>query len=319
MTPIAAELHRVEDVLSPGQGAAVDLTLFISCYEEEAFIVATLDATRKALAAVSGLSYELIVIDDCSRDRSAALVEEYIRKHPTERIMLRRNRVNRGLAQNYFDAAFIGRGKYYRLICGDNAEPKETMEAVFRAIGQADMVIPYYVTREGKGIYRRLLSVVYTQIVNTIGNFRLHYYNGLAVHLRYNVMRWHPNTRGFGFQADIVCMLLDQGFTYVEVPVKDIEKKRGESRALAFKNMLSVAHTLLDIVIRRVSNRVYRPRSAEPIGHPWRRIEDASVVVLSWIFLSIAFVLIAATFPLWLFINWRTRRFYRKEALRGGG
>ena len=58
-----------------------------------------------------------------------------------------------------------------------------------------------------------MLSNTYSRLINFISGFRLHYYNGLAVHLRYNVMRWHPNTRGFGFQADIICMLLDQGFS----------------------------------------------------------------------------------------------------------
>ena len=38
-----------------------------------------------------------------------------------------------------------------------------------------------------------LLSGTFTFLVNTISGFRLHYYNGLAVHLRYNVMRWHPD------------------------------------------------------------------------------------------------------------------------------
>jgi glycosyltransferase involved in cell wall biosynthesis len=316
MSPAAAELHRPEDVLSPNQLTPVDLTIFISCYEEEALITSTLDAVREALGMVEGLTYELIVIDDCSRDRSAELVKAYIAQHPTDRIILRRNKVNRGLAQNYVDAAFIGKGKYYRLICGDNAEPIDTMVAVFRAIGKADMVIPYYVTREGKGPYRTLLSRAYSFVVNTISSQNLHYYNGLAVHLRYNVMRWHPNTRGFGFQADIIGLLLDQGCTYIEVPVRDNEKKRGESRALTFKNLLSVTHTLVDIIIRRISNRVYRPPRAELMASPWRRFEDGLVAALSAAFLLVALVLTFATFPLWLFVNWRTRRFYRKGAER---
>jgi glycosyltransferase involved in cell wall biosynthesis len=204
------------------------------------------------------VSYEIVVIDDCSRDRSADLVEDYIRRHPDARILLRRNRLNRGLAQNYFDAAFIGKGKYYRLICGDDAEPKDTIVAVCRRIGEADMLLPYYVSSEGKSLYRRLLSNAYTMLVNAISGYRLHYYNGLAVHLRYNVMRWHPNTRGFGFQADIVCMLLDQGFSHLEVPVKTVERKGAGSEALTFSNILSVAHTLVDIIVRRISNRVNR-------------------------------------------------------------
>jgi len=258
MTPAAARLHEVEAVLAPGREAPLDLTIFISCYNEETYIISTLETVRAAVNEVGGISYEIIVIDDCSSDRSSDLVQDFINIHANENILLRRNKVNRGLAQNYFDAAFIGKGKYYRLICGDDAEPKDTMVAVLREIGQADMIIPYYVTSEGKSLYRRMLSGVYTSLVNAISGFRLHYYNGLAVHLRYNVMRWHPNTRGFGFQADIICMLLDQGFSYREVPVKTVERKGQDSGALNFKNMLSVTHTLVDIVIRRISNRVNR-------------------------------------------------------------
>jgi len=258
MTPAAAKLHSPESVLAPARDSSVELTIFISCYNEEPFIVKTIETVRAALAEAGRSQYELIVIDDCSNDRSANLVEDYIRTHPDERVLLRRNKRNQGLAQNYFDAAFIGKGKYYRLICGDDAEPMDTMVAVFREIGQADMLIPYYISSEGKSFSRRMISNTYSRLVNFISGFRLHYYNGLAVHLRYNVMRWHPNTRGFGFQADIICMLLDQGFTFKEIPVRTIERKKGDSKALTFKNMLSVFHTLVDIVIRRISNRVYR-------------------------------------------------------------
>ena len=152
----------------------------------------------------------------------------------------------------------MGKGKYYRLICGDDAEPRGTIISVFRELGQADILIPYYVSSEGKSLYRRMLSNAYSNLINFVSGFRLHYYNGLAVHLRYNVMRWHPNTRGFGFQADIICMLLDQGCSYKEIPVWTIERKGGDSRALTFKNMLSVTHTIIDIIVRRISNRVNR-------------------------------------------------------------
>jgi hypothetical protein len=119
-------------------------------------------------------------------------------------------------------------------------------------MGHADMIIPYHVSSEGKSLYRRSLSNVYASIVNLISGFRLHYYNGLAVHLRYNEVRWHPNTRGFGFQADITCMLLDQSFSYRKVPVISIERRVQGSNALTFKNGLSVAHTLVDLIFRRL-------------------------------------------------------------------
>ena len=261
MTPAAATLHTSESVLVPERSGELDLTIFVSCYKEQDYIITTIESVRAALAEIGGIEYEIIVIDDCSGDRSTELVEAYLLAHPDERILLRRNRVNRGLAQNYFDAAFIGKGKYYRLICGDDAEPKDTMVTVFRHLGEADILIPYYVSSEGKSRSRMLLSNAYIGLANAISGFRLQYYNGLAVHLRYNVMRWHPNTRGFGFQADILCMLLDQGASYKEVPVRTVERRRdGSSRALTVRNMLSVSHTLVDLVFRRIANVVYRPR-----------------------------------------------------------
>jgi hypothetical protein len=92
-------------------------------------------------------------------------------------------------------------------------------------------------------------------LVNLITGYRLHYYNGLAVHLRHNVMRWHPNTPGFGFQADILCHLLDLGFTHLEVPIVAIEQK-GKSSALTLRNFLSVASTLVSITNRRIWRRI---------------------------------------------------------------
>lgn len=253
----AQKFHSISEITSPYDVHAVELTIFVSCYNEEAFITETLTTIAEAMKVV-GKSYEIIVIDDVSKDRSPELVRQFIEAHPEIPIILRVNRRNKGLAQNYFDAAFIGKGKHFRLICGDNAEPLETIVDVLKTMGEADIIIPYYISAEGKSFYRQLISRSYTLLINLITQYRINYYNGLHVHLRHNVLRWHPNTRGFGFQADLLCQLLDMGFTYKQVPCRTVEKRGGRGSAITFKNMLSVAHTLLDIVLRRISNRVWK-------------------------------------------------------------
>ena len=259
LSTAAAKSRDPTRMTAPYNGDPLDLTVFISCYNEAEYIIATLE-TVSAAAREAGLRYEILVIDDGSRDASPRLVADYIAAHPDDNLVLRVNRTNKGLAQNYMDGAFLGCGKYYRLICGDNAEPKDSILTVFNAIGRADIVVPYYTSSEGKSFQRQMISSIYTSMVNLVTGNRLHYYNGLAVHLRYNVMRWHPNTRGFGFQADILCLLIDLGFSYVEVPVITVEQRRGASNALTFRNFLSVGHTLFEIFNRRISNRVYRRR-----------------------------------------------------------
>jgi glycosyltransferase involved in cell wall biosynthesis len=254
LSPSAAEFHSPHCITCPYDPAPLDLTVFVSCYNEAVHIAETLETVSSAAREV-GLGYEIIVIDDASKDNSREVVADYIARHPEERIVLRANRSNRGLAQNYFDAAFLGKGKYYRLMCGDNTEPEASVAAVFSAVGSADIIVPYYTSIAEKSLKRRIISSTYTHLVNLITGYRLHYYNGLAVHLRHNVMRWHPNTPGFGFQADILCHLLDLGFTHLEVPIVAIEQK-GKSSALTLRNFLSVASTLVSITNRRIWRRI---------------------------------------------------------------
>lgn len=259
MTPAAAHLRSEREFTSPYERAPITLTVFVSCYNEEPYIAGTID-TVCAAAKEANVGIEIIVIDDGSKDRSREVVKDYIARHPEENIILRANRINKGLAQNYIDGAFLGKGQYYRLICGDNAEPKESIVAVMRSIGKADIVIPYYISSKGKSLKRRLISRTYTWLVNLVSGYRLRYYNGLAVHLRHNVTRWHTNTHGFGFQAEILCLLLDQGFSYIEIPIITIEQRDRGSNAINIRNMFSVAHTLSEIAIRHLSNRIYPRR-----------------------------------------------------------
>jgi cellulose synthase/poly-beta-1,6-N-acetylglucosamine synthase-like glycosyltransferase len=267
MTPTASLGRDVASITAPYEDAPLDLTFVVSCYNEAAYIVDTLNMLCEAGREV-GLSFEVIVIDDCSQDRSREVVREYIASHPDDNILLRANKRNKGFAQNYVDGAFIGRGKYYRLIPGDFGEPKESIVAVLRAIGEADCIVPYYVPNHGRSITRRVLSSVYTFLINTISGNRIHYYNGVPVLLRHSVMRWHTNTKGFGFQAEILCILLDLGFSYKQMPITTFEKRQGKSNALTIPNILSVLHTIVEIASRRASKFVYASRSAAPVIPP---------------------------------------------------
>ncbi len=113
-----------------------DLTLFIACYNEEQGIIPTLETVIAATTEV-GISYDIVIVDDCSRDRSVELIIDFMGRHPRIPITLYVNEVNQGLGANFAEAAFRGRGRYYRLICGDNVESRETLVTIFRHSSQA--------------------------------------------------------------------------------------------------------------------------------------------------------------------------------------
>ena len=87
-------------------------------------------------------------------------------------------------------------------------------------------------------------------IVNLLSGYRIRYYNGEVVHLRYNVMRWHPDTTGYAYQAEIICRLLDEGFSYREISSVGYESEN--STTFTLHKILSVSHSLLQIFLRRV-------------------------------------------------------------------
>ena len=238
----------------------LDLTLFIACYNEEENIVGTLETVQAALKEHK-YTWEIIIIDDASQDNSVAVIQDYVQQHPDLPIRLYVNPINKGLGQNFVEASFLGRGEYYRLICGDNVEPKDALVEIFKHIGKADVVIVYQDCK-GRTFGRRMLSRFFTFLVNSISGYRIKYYNGMAIHRRYNVMRWHTNYHGFGFQADMIVRLLDEGFRYKEVEVVTHERQKGVSSAITLRNFFSVTHTFIDLFVRRVAkSRFFRKRA----------------------------------------------------------
>ncbi len=237
----------------------LDITVFVPCYNEEGNIIDTFHTIVSALEE-SSLSWEIIVIDDASTDKSKELIYNYTKEHPDYDIKLFVRKENIGLAQNYIDGAFMAKGKCYKLVSGDNAEPAETLSAIFNSLGKAEMIIPYHVKILGRSAMRDLFSKTYTFIVNTISGYKIKYYNGGALHFTYNVMRWHTDYHGYSFQADIITRLLDRGMSYLEIPVTSQERKSGVSHALKLKNFLSVGHFFLDLLIRRIG-RAYRNKN----------------------------------------------------------
>ena len=62
------------------------------------------------------------------------------------------NKLTMGLGRNYVDTAFIAYGKYYMLINGDNAEPKETILTILKESWKSDMIIPFFDNQDNRDI-----------------------------------------------------------------------------------------------------------------------------------------------------------------------
>lgn len=228
-----------------------ELSFFVPCLNEEDNIGPTLE-TLVQVAGELGIECEILVFDDASTDATVLRVRAFQERAPDAGVRLFENPRTMGLGFNYVEGAFQGRGTYYMLVNGDHAESLDALRAILELRGQADMIVPYFDERDVRGRRRRAVSKTFTWIVNRVGGFRLQYYNGPVLHRRELVTRWHPDSQGYAYQAELITTLLRLGKTVREVQIANQDRATGVSKAFTVQNILSVGHSLLQIALRRL-------------------------------------------------------------------
>ncbi len=231
------------------------VSFIVTCYNEENNVIGAIEKVHHA-ATQLGYTHDILVVDDASKDGTSKIVKEYMQNHPDISITLICNPTNKGVAHNFVEGVFQAKGEYCRLICGDNIESIETHTAILREIGKSDMVVPYYVVIVGRTWLRHLISRGFTGVVNLISGYKLRYYNGCPVFKRIDVMRWHVEATGLGYQAELIIRLLRQGKTFHEVAVHGFDREGSVS--FRMRNILSVIYSIFKISISRLRASVLK-------------------------------------------------------------
>ncbi|HYN08543.1 MAG TPA: glycosyltransferase family 2 protein [Vicinamibacterales bacterium] len=222
------------------------LSVIIPAYNEAENIMATLENVATAFEPLS-LRHEILVIDDGSRDETAAIVERARVRFPAVRLL--KNERNMGFGWSYRRGVDEAALAHIVMVHGDNAWGWATLREFFSRTGDADVIIGF--TRDmlkSRTWARTVISKTFTLLVNLITWRRLRYYNGLQIHQAPILKSLHIESRGYGFQAEVLVKALRLTKTYVEVPMDLIEREKGESKAFRMKNFVDVFNTLKRLV-----------------------------------------------------------------------
>ncbi|HAM41950.1 MAG TPA: hypothetical protein DCP69_11655, partial [Candidatus Omnitrophica bacterium] len=231
------------------------ISFFVPCLNEEGNVGCAIDRLVEAMRETPH-TYEILVVDDASTDASVAEVLACQQRHRDVAIELIRNQTCQGLGPNYFATAQRARGEHYMLINGDAVEPADSIRAMLAHLGEAEAIVPYFGSRDARGVNRKLISWVFATLVRLCSGERLRYYNGPVLHKTANIRRHASTAWGFGYQAELLCRLLREGVSTVEVHIANVDRTRGLSKAFRWRNILSVAGTLWRVFLTRFN----RPR-----------------------------------------------------------
>lgn len=233
----------------------IDVTFFVPCLNEEDNIRATLLNITKA---VKNISYEILVVDDGSIDCTKKRVDEFCNEFNNTNIIIKSNKINLGIGFSYFKYSLVAKGEYYILINGDNVETQESIEAIISQRGEADMIIPYFGNNDRRNNTRKLISKIFTLIINCVSFTRLKYYNGPVLHRTANVKLYRSNTFGYGYQAELITKLISLNSTYKELLINNSDRQFGFSKAFSLKNYLSVSNSIIIISFNNLSSIIQK-------------------------------------------------------------
>ena len=225
----------------------ITLSIYVPCFNEENNIVNTLNKIKEA---IQHISYEVLVVDDASKDKTIEVVEKFKKDNSDINIKIFRNENNRGIGFNYRATAHRALGKYYMMITGDAPEISDDIKKVVNNIGKADIILTYIIDK--RGIFRRTLSIIYSFIINLITLNNIKYYNGPNIHLLENVKLYSQKGSGFGYSAELITAQIRKKKTYVEVEICPYIKPSQKLELIAPQAIPSVIGSIMSIFFNQI-------------------------------------------------------------------
>lgn len=201
------------------------LSVIIPAWNEEAGITATVErvlAVRPALTEVGVADIELIVVDDGSSDRTAAMVEA------CEGVRLVRHRANRGYGAALKTGFGAAQGDLLGFLDGDGTYPPEYLPDLCQeALEGVDLVVGS--RRSGADSemppVRRLGNLMWSHLVTLLGNRRVSDpASGMRVFHREALERLYPLPDGLNFTPVMSTRAIHEGVRFSEIPIPYTER-----------------------------------------------------------------------------------------------
>jgi glycosyltransferase involved in cell wall biosynthesis len=144
----------------------MDLTVVIPAYNEEKSIEEAVRRTVMALRGI-GVSFEVVVVDDGSRDRTRAIAEAAATELSEVRVVV--NEKNQGAVKAFLRGCSLARGDVVTHNGADLPfDPHDTGVILEEMRKGADVVVVERANREAYGVVRKVVSWVNITVLHTL-------------------------------------------------------------------------------------------------------------------------------------------------------
>lgn len=204
------------------------ISIIIPAYNEEKRLPATLEKIAAYLDRYEWTFTEVLVVDDGSRDGTAAMAERFAESHPNVRVL--RNPGNRGKGYSVRHGMLEAKGEWALFSDADLSAPIEELDKLWPAVanGAAQVAIG------SRALNRKLIGVhqsAFREYGGRVFNLVLRAITGLPfwdtqcgfklfqASAAREIFR-RQRAEGFGFDAEVLFIARRLGCRIVEVPVR---------------------------------------------------------------------------------------------------
>ncbi|HEY3567494.1 MAG TPA: glycosyltransferase family 2 protein [Thermoanaerobaculia bacterium] len=243
----------------------LSVSLVIPMFNEEENIEHALACAVEALERYSSEDYEIVVVDDASKDRSAELVEREAAVNP--RIRLLRHEVNRKLGAS-LKTGFAAVTKDVVLYM--DADLPFDPDVIGRAlqamrVTRADLIAGYRLDRTAEGLRRTIYSYFYNTLIGLLFGWPHRDINFSFKLIRREVLEAvELKSEGSLIDAELIVKAKNLGFTIQQLGLDYFPRTRGRSTLSSPGVILKIFRELVTLFPEmRHPKRRDRPAPAE--------------------------------------------------------
>jgi glycosyltransferase involved in cell wall biosynthesis len=229
------------------------LTIIIPAYNEEGSLE---KVVRAALSTAEDISqaFEIIIINDGSRDRTREIAERLAEKEPMIRVINHPFNLGFGAAQK----SGFGQARYdhVTLVPADDQFDTECLKKFVPLIDGADCVVGYRVNRADP-LHRRINTRIFRWVMRVLFGVKLRDINWVKLFRRKILDGLEINFQGIGVDAEVVVKAMQRGCRFRETEVSYRPRIAGESTG---DRPLNVFITVIELLVLWYRFRIARKK-----------------------------------------------------------
>jgi glycosyltransferase involved in cell wall biosynthesis len=224
------------------------LTVLVPAFDEEAGLARDMETLLAGLERL-GTSYEVIIVDDASRDQTGLIADDLAVAHTRVRVV--HHASNQGIGGGFVSGIAAAAGEWLILIPADLAMDVSELSIYLEAAREADVVVGVRSDRGDYSAWRRIVSWVNIRLIQLLFGMRERQFNyismyRLAVLRQMRIEYWQSAF----FHAETLIKAKALGYRLVEVEIGYVPRATGRATGARPRVILRTLCAMLSFWLR---------------------------------------------------------------------